>query len=1680
MKNLFPHLLAAVLLSAAWQPARAQSETTRQATELAWQTRQQWASAGVAPTDLRISSAYTEASGLLYAYPQQLQAGIPVYNQVVTLVFKSGQLVHHAGTFVPGKAFADRPAAPKVPAAAAVTTAIATLPGHPSAALPALESPSGPDQQQRFAPAGVARQPLVVRLVWAMDKDQVPRLAWNVNVDVLASADWLNIRVDATTGQVLGQDNWTVHEKAMRPASPAGFRTGTSPARAPRAPAQRRPDQARGILTVTPARYIVVPFPGERPDVTAPTTDINPWLRVGAGNAAATYGWHFDGTANYTDTRGNNVQAYDDSLNQNVPGRFATSTGTSSSLVFNYQPDFTKVATLGKNRRAATVNLFYWNNLMHDVLYQYGFTEAAGNFQTDNQGRGGLGGDYVKAEAQDGGGTNNANFATPPDGTSGRMQMYLFTGTTPGRDGDFDNGVITHEYGHGISTRLTGGPANSSCLDNSEQAGEGWSDYFALMMTTNWTTAQPTNGATPRPIGTYAFGQSPTGAGIRRYPYTTNMSVNPLTYADMASHPEVHDLGEIWCVTLWDLTWALVQQQGTIEPNLYNSTSLGGNAVALQLVMQGLKLQPCQPGFLDSRDAILAADNLLYNGQFDCLIKSVFARRGMGLSAVQGSSNSTADQVAAFDDGVLRKFTTPAIGNQFTITLEATAGNCTGALSNLTLSDQLPAGLQYLSSTGGTLGSNNTVSFPNLTFATGQTRTFTIQAQTAAGQGCAFTMPINDDRDANTAGGLTAAVVTGANSWAPSTTRAHSGAAAWKAGDPVTTSDVTLTSALFTPGPFSQLSFYNFYDTEFGYDGGLMAISVNNGASWIDAAPYFVQNGYNAVFNNSTASAGKPCFSGTSSTATGPAAFIQTLLDLSSFGGQSIQVRFQMQTDVSIGVEGWYLDDIQVLSGCGGYQQVQLLSSGSTVLGSYKQATYLTVPAPTPAPALTSLNPTNGPVGTSVTVTGTDLANATGLTLNGTAVALANITANTATGLTFTVPAGATTGLLTVTTAGNTSNGLTFTVIQDLLINTPGQTIAAGTYRNITIANNGVGSLPAAGTVSVTGAFVVQSGGRFNVGAGASPVGGPGTFALNASGYLYSALPLYATGAQGAVQLGGSRTFASDATYEFGATATATGPGLPATVSTLVLSPTGTVQLSQPVALRRELRLSTGILDLNAQVLTLLSDAATTAQVNQDGATTTGTVSGGSATVQRYIVANGNAGLGYRQLSSPVLGNRLDDLAVAGGYQPVFNPAYNNSPTSNALTPFPNVFGFDPARIGVAPSSYGGFDQGYYSPATGTSAAPVPDLFIAGRGYAVSLTAAQAVDFVGPLRQASLAMALPRGAGTASPDDGKGWHLLGNPFASSFALASLDNTPGVDNAKYIFQSVGPYTGSYQTVLTGLSGQPLLALGQGFFVRVNTPGTTPTLAFALAGRRVDFTTNSLFHRATAETRPLLELELATASGTLRDRSTLYADAQATPGLDPAYDAVKLPNPHGLNLAQQAAGRLLALNGLPALTTGTVVPLSVGVPAAGAYALLVGQLLNLPAGITLVLVDTELNTRTDLATLPATGYAFSVTATQAAALITGRFFLNVTLTSPLATTAGQSGTGLTLYPNPARTAATLMGALPGTRATVYDALGREVTSAPTDAAGTATLKLPAGLAAGVYVVRAGLKALRLTVE
>ncbi len=383
--------------------------------------------------------------------------------------------------------------------------------------------------------------------------------------------------------------------------------------------------------------YLSVPLPGIGPGWGERLPLVDP-----ASSIASPFGWHdTDGVvgAESTLTIGNNVSAYTDVDADNQPDPGSQPDG-GAGLEFSFP--FDPALDPSSLRAADVVSLFALTNSLHDILYSFGFDESSGNFQTNNYGRGGVAGDAIRAEAQNGGAVNNANFVTPPDGFPARMQFYLFDALDPDRSASLDNTIVTHEYGHGLSNRLTGGPSNVSCLQNSEQPGEGWSDYLALMLTSD-------AGATrddARGIATYALGQPPSGPGIRLAPYSTDMAVDTRSYGDVASASIPFGVGSVLTSMLWDMTWDLTDRYG-YDPDLADQAA--GNHLALQLVIDGLKLQPCNPGFTDVRDAILVADQITNAGLNSCLIWEAFARRGLGWSADQGSPLDRTDGTEAFD-----------------------------------------------------------------------------------------------------------------------------------------------------------------------------------------------------------------------------------------------------------------------------------------------------------------------------------------------------------------------------------------------------------------------------------------------------------------------------------------------------------------------------------------------------------------------------------------------------------------------------------------------------------------------------------------------------------------------------------------------------------------------------------------------------------------------------------------------------------------------------------------------------------------------------------------------------------------------------------------------------------------------------------------------------------------------
>ena len=340
------------------------------------------------------------------------------------------------------------------------------------------------------------------------------------------------------------------------------------------------------------------------------------------------------------ETRGNNVDAHLDLNADNIADTPRPLGSGSAPVTFDFELDLSQQPST--YRSAAVTNLFYWCNVVHDRLYQLGFTETAGNFQNNNFGRGGVGNDALQADAQDGSGTNNANFSTPEDGTAPRMQMYVFTSPNPDRDSSLDATVVIHEYVHGLTHRLVGAGVSGS-LDalQSGGLGEGWSDFYALAL-----LSEPADA----PGGTQSVGAYITQnyfRGIRRYPYAIEPgpvvnaeSLNPLTFSDISVNSQVHDQGEVWCQSLWECRGELLAKHGAVA----------GNQLMLQLVTDGLKLTPANPSFIQARDAILQADLVATGGTNTPELWRAFTKRGLGRGANAGSSNEVRGVAESFEN----------------------------------------------------------------------------------------------------------------------------------------------------------------------------------------------------------------------------------------------------------------------------------------------------------------------------------------------------------------------------------------------------------------------------------------------------------------------------------------------------------------------------------------------------------------------------------------------------------------------------------------------------------------------------------------------------------------------------------------------------------------------------------------------------------------------------------------------------------------------------------------------------------------------------------------------------------------------------------------------------------------------------------------------------------------------
>ena len=521
---------------------------------------------------LVVTDAYTSGPGTRHLTFDQLIDGVAVHGgEVHANVDAKGRLINVSGDPVSGLALDTT--TPELTKVEALHSARADIGGATSGGFTDIESAS----------------------LVAFPNGKAAELAWDVWVDSPDGILYQSV-VSATTGKVLSRVSRTAFDSAQ-------------------------------VWDNHP-----------RSDVPPKTVDL-----------AADPSWLSD-SAGRTRLAGNNAHAYADTngVNGQQAGEDVPAVGTDWNYPVTFFADAGcpawgctwRSADKLTNQNAQVTGLFYLVNRFHDHLIQapIGFDEASRNFEQVNSTGQGVGNDRVLSEANDSSGLNNANMSTPPDGSAPRMQQYLFDWNGLGnRVSSSDSAdVVFHEYTHGLSNRLVG---NASGLGTQQSGamGEAWSDWYAndFLVATGEKTDGP--GIDLR-LGEYA-----TGTGIRRQPMDCNpdsdaaacpangtTGTGGFTFGDLGKFTTngVHDNGEIWSQTLWDLR----ERVGVFN--------------ARAIITDGLRLTPVDPTFLQARDAILQA--ALVRGVSQRAVWEVFAARGMGFSATTPGS-TVYSAVEAFD-----------------------------------------------------------------------------------------------------------------------------------------------------------------------------------------------------------------------------------------------------------------------------------------------------------------------------------------------------------------------------------------------------------------------------------------------------------------------------------------------------------------------------------------------------------------------------------------------------------------------------------------------------------------------------------------------------------------------------------------------------------------------------------------------------------------------------------------------------------------------------------------------------------------------------------------------------------------------------------------------------------------------------------------------------------------------
>lgn len=902
---------------------------------------------------LKKSADYTNPAGnLSWVELGQEIKGVRVFQGgLLAMVTQGGELARTTGRLVPGLDDVDvvKEGDVELPAVA-VGAAQAVAAGAESVGV-ALDAASlvlkesAPEGNSFIFERGPFDDDIKVELVYFPLENGVVVPAWEMTLwqDVPA---YYTI-IDADEGSLLWQKNIT--DEQTQSAS-YGVYEGDSPA--PISPSNALPGQ--NIQGVQVPRTVVT------------TVHEHP---------ANNLGWLTNGA---TTTTGNNVDAGLDIASPNGIDAGGRPVSATRNFVFDFNPHPGLAGALGSSsvsdtnyRWGAVTNIFFWSNRYHDRLYQLGFTESARNFQQDNFGRnpGGLttnarnGNDRVLAEAQDFSGTNNANFSTGTDGNSGRMQMFLWPNST--RDGDFDNEIVIHELTHGTSNRLHN---NASGLGTvySRGMGEGWSDFYARSLLSS---------ADENVDGVYAMGAYATHLaaagytnnayyGIRRFPYAVKSNVgpngrphNPLTYGDTnpntialtdgafprgpfgaggrAGALAVHNIGEIWSMALFEVRARLIKRLGFEV----------GNQRMMQLVTDGMKADPVNPTLIDARDSLLAVAAASY-GQDEVLdIWAGFATRGMGYGATK-TTTTNANTKESFDNPL------PGLGAVTFTDASCNANGIAEPSEDLTLTVPLtnPLGTTLTGVTA-TVG-GETVSYGDI--APGQTvsmqllytvpedctdalnievvvgsnlgeQTKSFQIQTGAAPVATFAQNFDSAATPALPAGWSALTNPSTSPiWRTVNTSTQSAPNAAFVNFLATTSLSFLQSpAIPVTSDKARLTFRHNYNNEFEWDGGILQISLDGGATYVDildsgAGARFIEGGYPYTLKNSSADGNtnllqsRAAWTGTSN------GFITTTVQLpAAAAGKNVLFRWLAGADSAFTVtnSGWTIDDVKITQG---------------------------------------------------------------------------------------------------------------------------------------------------------------------------------------------------------------------------------------------------------------------------------------------------------------------------------------------------------------------------------------------------------------------------------------------------------------------------------------------------------------------------------------------------------------------------------------------------------------------------------------------------------------------------------------------------------------------------------------------------------------------------------------------